>query len=87
MGKYAPYLVPGSPSTVSFDENTAVDYPPAENQLGEISCCHVCMVPENGDGMDLGLFLDTGFKFFYYVCAQFPIHNRAAPSSARDGHY
>ena len=70
------YRVPESPSPAGLDENATVNYPPAENQLGEVSCCHVCMAPEHGDGMDLRLLFNAVFKFFYYVCAQFPIHNQ-----------
>jgi hypothetical protein len=37
----------GVPSADGLEENTAVDYPPAENQLGKIPCCHVRTVPED----------------------------------------
>ena len=66
----------GVPSAVGLEENTAVDYPPAENQLGKIPCCHVRTVPEDGDGVDLCLLLDTVLKLFYHMCAQLAVNNK-----------
>ena len=66
----------GSLSLAGLNENATVDYPPAENQLGEIPCCHVCMIPEDRNGMDLRLLLDAVFKFFYNMCAQFTVNDQ-----------